>query len=112
MARIAHPRVGLLRSVILEVTTGNADALRGVQPLVPEVVGRFSAYIEREMAAGRIRRAHPVLTIQSLLGPVAFHLLTRPVAAPLFGLTEPVEEIAEQLANIVLHGLATDGGAR
>src|SRR5918999_1676038 len=104
MARTANLVVGLLRSVILEVTTGNADALRGVQPLVPEVVGRFSAYIEREMAAGRIRRAHPVLTIQSLLGPVAFHLLTRPVAAPLFGLTEPVEEIAGQLVDIVLHG--------
>jgi AcrR family transcriptional regulator len=111
---MAHraPRIGLLRSVILEVARGNVDALRGVQPLVPMVAGRLAAYLERQMAAGTIRRAHPILAIQSLLGPVAFHLLTRPVAERLFGMTTPVEDVAEQLANIVLHGLAQAGDAR
>jgi AcrR family transcriptional regulator len=106
MALAAHPRIGLLRGMILEVASGGADALEGIQPIIPDAVAQLVAYLERQMAAGRLRRTHPVLAIQSLLGPVVFHLLTRPVAERMLGVTISVETAAEQVADIVLHGLA------
>jgi AcrR family transcriptional regulator len=106
MARVAFPRIGLLRSVMADVATAHPDAMEGVLPIIPEVVGRLGAYLERHMAAGTLRGAHPVLAIQALLGPVAFHLLTRPVAERVFGMTASVEEVAAEFARITLSGLA------
>jgi AcrR family transcriptional regulator len=106
MARAAHPRIGLLRGMILEISTGGADAIEGVQPIIPDVIARLVTYLEIQMAAGRLRRTHPLLAIQTILGPVVFHLLTRPVAEQVLGVTLDVEEAADQVADIVLHGLA------
>jgi AcrR family transcriptional regulator len=111
MARVAHPRVGLLRAVIGEVATSNPDALAGAGVPIPEVAGRLGAYLQGQMEAGTIRRAHPVLAIQAVLGPVAFHILTRPIAERAFGVTAPVEDVAAEFARIALLGLATADAA-
>jgi AcrR family transcriptional regulator len=111
IARAAHPRLGLLRGMILEVSTGGADALEGVQPIIPEIIAHLVRYLEAQMAAGRMRRAHPLLVIQSVLGPVVFHLLTRRVAERVLGISIPVEEAANQMADIVLRGLTTQEAA-
>jgi AcrR family transcriptional regulator len=111
MARAAYPRIGLLRGMILEVSAGSAEALEGIQPIIPDMLARLGAYLERQMAAGRLRRTDPLLAIQSLLGPVIFHLLTRRAAERVLGVAIPVEVMAEQLADIVLHGLATSEAA-
>jgi AcrR family transcriptional regulator len=106
MARVAHPRVGLLRSLIGEVATANPQALAGVEPMLPEVVGRLKAYVERQMAVGTIRSSHSILVIQAVLGPVAFHLLTRPITERFFGITASVEDVAAEFARMTLRGLA------
>jgi AcrR family transcriptional regulator len=111
IVRAAYPRIGLLRGMILEVAAGGPDAVEGVQPMVPEVVGRLVAYLHAQMAAGRLRPAHPLLAIQSLFGPVAFHLLTRPVAERVLGVTIDIDTVADELADIVLHGLAAPEAA-
>jgi AcrR family transcriptional regulator len=107
MALAAYPRIGLLRGMILEVASGGSDALEGVQPVIPDVIARLAGYLEAQMAAGRLRRAHPLLAIQSMLGPVVFHVLTRPVAERVLGISIGLEEAADQVADIVLRGLAT-----
>jgi AcrR family transcriptional regulator len=109
MARVGYPRIGLLRAVMGDVATANPDAVAGAEPMLPEVVGRLGGYLERQMAAGRIHRSHPILAIQLLLGPVAFHLLTRPLAERFFGLTTSVEEVAAEFARMALRGLAAHG---
>jgi AcrR family transcriptional regulator len=109
MARVGYPRVGLLRSVMGEVAAANPDAVAGAERMVPGVVGRLAGYLERQMAAGTIRRSHPILAIQALLGPVAFHLLTRPLAERFFGMAESVEDVAAEFARMTLRGLAADG---
>jgi AcrR family transcriptional regulator len=111
MARAAYPRIGLLRGMILEVSAGTAEALEGIQPIIPDMLARLGAYLERQMAAGRLRRMDSLLAIQSLLGPVVFHLLTRRAAERVLGVAIPVEAVAEQLADIVLHGLAASKAA-
>jgi AcrR family transcriptional regulator len=111
MAHAAHPRIGLLRGMILEVSAGTAEAMEGIQPIIPDMLARLGAYLERQMVAGRLRRADPLLAIQSLLGPVVFHLLTRRAAERVLGVAMPVEDVAEQLADIVLLGLAASEAA-
>jgi AcrR family transcriptional regulator len=108
MARAAYPRIGLLRGMILEVSAGSAVALEGIQPIIPDMLARLGAYLQRQMAAGRLRQTDPLLAIQSLLGPVVFHLLTRRAAEGVLGVAIPVEAVAEQLADIVLRGLASE----
>jgi AcrR family transcriptional regulator len=111
MVRAAHPRIGLLRGLILEVSAGSAEALEGIQPIIPDMLARLGVYLERQMAVGRLRRTDPLLAIQSLLGPVVFHLLTRRAAERVLGVATPIEDVAEQLADIVLRGLATTEAA-
>jgi hypothetical protein len=48
---------------------------------------------------------HPLLALQALLGPIAFHLLTRPVAEQVAGLEVDPETAAEALAAAVLEGM-------
>jgi AcrR family transcriptional regulator len=111
IVRAAYPRIGLLRGMILEVSAGTAEALQGIQPIIPEMLARLGAYLEGQMAAGRLRRTDPLLAIQSLLGPVVFHLLTRRAAERVLGVAVPVEVVAEELADIVLRGLAANEAA-
>jgi AcrR family transcriptional regulator len=111
MARVAYPRIGLLRGMILEVSVGTEEALAGIQPIIPDMLARLGGYLERQMATGRLRRMDPLLAIQSLLGPVIFHLLTRTAAERVLGVATPVEVVAEQLADIARRGLAASEAA-
>ena len=105
IARIGHPRIGILRTLILEASTANAEAVEGARSLLPEVISRYLTYVTRQMDAGHMRRMHPVLAMQCLIGPVAFHLLSRPVAERLVDVTMPVEEAAEEIGRAALGGL-------
>jgi AcrR family transcriptional regulator len=60
----------------------------------PRVIGTIGAWLTDEMRAGRIRRLPLPLLAQLLMGPLAFHMLTRPALAPLFGPSFPTVEQA------------------
>lgn len=60
----------------------------------PRILGSFGAWLNEEMRAGRIKKLPLPLVAQLLLGPMAIHLLTRPVFAPLFGPSFPTAEQA------------------
>jgi AcrR family transcriptional regulator len=69
----------------------------------PRVLGTVGAWLSDEMGAGRIRRLPLPLVAQLLLGPMAFHMLTRPALAPLFGPSFPtVEQAADVFAEAFL----------
>lgn len=106
MAVDGYPRLGILRHLILEASTGDPDALSGLQPLLDQVVGRLAAYMAAQMGAGRLRPMHPLLALQAVIGPIAFHLLTRAVTERMMGMRIPVGDVAEELVRGTLSGLA------
>ncbi len=110
-AEVAAPRVGIVRSLLLEVTTGSADALAGADPRIAHVIGALAEYLGREMGAGRLRPMHPVLAAQALIGPIILHLLTRPEAEHLGALQVPLDAAVETLTAAMLHGLAAPAAA-
>jgi AcrR family transcriptional regulator len=104
-AEVAAPRVGIIRSLLLEVTSGSPDALAGADPRIAQMVEALAAYLGREMAAGRLRRMHPVIAVQALIGPIILHLLTRPEAEHLGALVMPLDDAVDALTATMLHGL-------
>jgi hypothetical protein len=57
------------------------------------------------MAAGTIRPMHPVLAVQAILGPIAFHLLSRPIAERVIGFDMPISDVVDELTTSILRGL-------
>jgi AcrR family transcriptional regulator len=105
IVRSVLPRLGVVRAVLMETTSGEARNLPGVRPVLRRALGVLVAYLGEQMDAGRLRRMHPLLALQALLGPIAFHLLTRPVAEQVAGLEVDPETAAEALAAAVLEGM-------
>jgi AcrR family transcriptional regulator len=104
-ATVALPRVGVMRGVLLEATAVSHDAVRGVQPFMLDALGSLSGYLARNMEAGFIRPMHPLLAVQAILGPVAFHLLSRPLAQQVLGFDKPIEEVIDELSASIVGGL-------
>jgi AcrR family transcriptional regulator len=103
---MAAPRFHIMRGVILEATAATPDAIEGLQPLMPEWIGAIGSYLARQMEAGRIRRMHPFLAVQAVLGPLFLHLMTRPIAERIVGFEMPIDEVADQLSAAILEGMA------
>jgi hypothetical protein len=109
-------RVGMIRTLFFEVTSFAPDAREGADYLITSGVGRLVVYIGRQMADGRLRPMHPVLALQSFVGPLFFHLLTRQVAEQAVGFDVPLEDAANELAAAWLRAMRPnadpDAGAR
>jgi AcrR family transcriptional regulator len=106
-ATIGARRTAIMRSVLLEASAVTPDAIRGVQPFMPDAIRSLAGYMARQMDAGRVRRMHPVVAVQALVGPIFVHLLTRPIAERLIGFDLPIDEAVDQLTASILHGLTT-----
>jgi AcrR family transcriptional regulator len=104
-ASIAAANVGVLRAIFFEVTTGSPDALEGARRPVGGMIRTLGGYLERQMAAGRLRQMHPTLAVESLLAPLLFYVLTGPYAARVAGLDAPFEAAVDQLVDVTLRGL-------
>lgn len=105
LAAVGAERIGIMRGILLEASAVTPDAMTGVQPFMPDVVRALAGYMAREMDAGRIRRMHPVLAVQAVLGPIFVHLLTRPIAARLVAFDLPLDAAVDQLTESILGGL-------
>jgi AcrR family transcriptional regulator len=108
----AGERLGLMRAVFLEVTSGSELALAGLRPLLSATLGLLTEYLAEQMAAGRVRQMHPLLALQAFIGPIFFHLLTRPAVGRVAPLPMPPAQAVEQLVSVAIAGLAPapDGG--
>jgi len=67
--------------------------------------GTFAQYLAGQMAAGRLRRMHPMLAVQSLVGGLMFHMLAGPVLSQVTVDVPAGEEVALEFANIWLRGM-------
>jgi hypothetical protein len=55
---------------------------------------------------------HPLLALQSFVGPIFFHLVTKPVAERVLGMNFDGEKAVVELAEMWLRGMETEGSQR
>jgi hypothetical protein len=92
-------RTGIVRTLLFEVTSMTDDTQEAFRETGLRAFGVLAAYLAQHMEAGRIRRMHPVLAVQSLIGPVLLHLLARPVLDQLIAGAPSGEMAATELAQ-------------
>jgi AcrR family transcriptional regulator len=100
-------RVGMLRTLLFEVSGLGPDTEEAAREVVTRLVGMLAMYLTAQMAAGRLRVMHPLLALQSFIGPIFFHLMTRPVAQRVLGMELDGEEAVTELAQCWLRGMRT-----
>jgi hypothetical protein len=98
-------RTAVLLRMVFDMARGDPDTAEGVQRAMSRGLPDLIAYLDRQMAAGRLRRTHPVLALQLLAGPIVAHELTRPLAA-MIGFTPPRDQLAEEVACSWLRAMA------
>jgi AcrR family transcriptional regulator len=101
---VAGERLGLMRAIFHEVTSGG-PAVEGMGPLFEQTLGLLAQYIAGQMAAGRIRPMHPILALQAFVGPIFFHLMTRPTIERIVPLPMDHEAAVDELVAAALRGL-------
>ena len=102
------PRIGLLRAIFFEVGALSPDAEAAAQELGTAVFGSVGAYVMKQMQAGRLRMVHPILALQSFVGPIFFHVMTRPLAERVLGLNMEGEAVVTALAEGWLRSMKPD----
>lgn len=105
-------RTGLMRALFFEVSGLPAETEQVIAEAIGKVVGLMAQYVGGEMAAGRLRSVHPLLALQSFIGPVFFHILTRPLAEKVLHLEMDGEEAVTQLAEAWLRAMAPGNEGR
>jgi AcrR family transcriptional regulator len=105
VAHAIEPRIGIIRSLFFELTSGTEETLEGAAPTMRNLLADVGGYLARQMAAGRLRPMHPLLASQAFVGPLFMHLITRPVAKRLAGFDVPLDDAVAALVATTLEGL-------
>jgi AcrR family transcriptional regulator len=98
------PRFTLFRTIMLEAFQNPAMGAAMSRNVLGVVLPLVGGYLTRQMAAGRLRPMHPALAIQSLIGPLFMHLLTREMFASQFAVAPPIETVIAQIVGTFLCG--------
>ena len=101
-------RAGLVRALFFEVSGLRLETEEAASDAITRVVGLLVAYLVTQMAEGRLRRVHPLLALQSFIGPILFHILTRPLAERVLQLDIEGEAAVTQLAETWLRAMRTE----
>ena len=106
LAHAGEVRIGVLRSVLFEVSGGpgggNEEFLDEAYLNVQVVI----RYLERQMEAGRFRKVDPVLAMQAFLAPVMFHAVSRPVLEQYGLLNLSLDDAVQELTEGWLRAMA------
>ena len=104
-ARIAGPRIPILRSILLEISAGTPEAVEAARMAARPFIESLTHYLAAQAAKGAIRPIHPLLAAQSVVGQLVFHLLTAGFAPVVTGVTIDPDVAAQTFAQVALHGL-------
>lgn len=105
-------RVGLVRALFFEISGLTPETRDAAAAVITRVIGLLIAYLIAQTSAGRLRSMHPLLALQSFIGPVMFHILTRPLAERMLGLDIDGETAVTELAESWLRAMAPKEGSR
>jgi AcrR family transcriptional regulator len=109
--RPGENRIGFVRALLFEVSGMTPDTEEAARDLLTKVAATLAMYMVRQMEAGRLRRMHPLLAMQSFIGPIFFHLITRPVAERVLGMDFDGEQAVVELAETWLRAMAIKEGS-
>lgn len=107
---VAGERLGLMRAVFHEASLGSTEAIAGVRPVFERTIGALADYVAHQMALGRVRPMHPLLALQGFIGPIFFHLLTRPLVEDVVGFPMTTAEAVESLVAVSVAGMTPAAG--
>jgi AcrR family transcriptional regulator len=105
-------RIGLLRALLFEVSGLAPDTEEAAREVLVNLVGALGMYMATQMSEGRLRQMHPMLALQSFVGPIFFHLITRPVVERMVGLDIDGEQAVTELAQTWLRAMSTKEATR
>jgi Transcriptional regulator len=103
-------RLGMLRVLFFELSSLAPDTAEAAQDAIRTMVGSLAVYVMEHMRAGRLRQMPPVLALQSFVGPILFHLMTRPLAARMLGLDIDGDQAVTLLAENWLRAMKPEEG--
>lgn len=101
-------RTGLMRTLFSEATSLAPDAEEATREAIVNVVGTLAGYVLAQMSAGKLRQMHPLLAMQSFVGPIFFHLMTRRAAETVLGVRMDEEQAITELAQTWLRGMRSE----
>jgi AcrR family transcriptional regulator len=110
--RTVAGHTGIVRTLLLEVTSMTPEVSEAFGETGLRAFGTFAQYLAGQMAAGRLRRMHPMIALQSLVGGVAFHILAAPVMSQATVDVPTGEEVVLQFANVWLRGMRPEATTR
>lgn len=108
MAAAMEGRMGLLLRIVFELLEGDPDTTEGMARGLARGLPDLVRYLGRQMANRRLRPMHPVVAFQLLAGPIAAHMLTRPLAESLIALDTPPNEVVDQIVRAWLRAMAVE----
>src|SRR2546429_6016546 len=73
--RTVAGRSGIVRTLLLEVTSMTPELTHAFAETGLRAFAALAQDLAGQMAAGRLRRMHPMLAVQSLVGGLMFHML-------------------------------------
>jgi hypothetical protein len=76
-----------------------------MRPAFGSTLAVLGEYIQAQMALGRIKPMHPLLALQAFIGPIFFHLLSRPVLEKLTAIPMTSQEAVDDLVAVAIAGL-------
>jgi AcrR family transcriptional regulator len=103
--RTVSGRSGIVRTLLLEITAITPELTEAFAETGLRAFGTFAEYLAGQMAVGRLRRMHPMLAVQSLVGGLMFHVLAGPVMSQAAIDVPAGEEVALQFAQVWLRGM-------
>ena len=110
--RTVAGHTGLVRSLLLEITSMNPEFFGAFAETGLRAFGTFVRYLAGQMEAGRLRRMHPMIAVQSLVGGVMFHMLSAPVMSRAAVDVPSGEDVVLQFAQLWLRGMRPEATAR
>jgi TetR/AcrR family transcriptional regulator len=100
------PRLSLFRTIFIEAIQNPELSPVFVRNVLGVVIPIIGGYLARQVSAGHMRPMHPVLALQSLIGPLFFHLFTREMVASQFTALPPMETVIAHIVQTFLDGAA------
>jgi AcrR family transcriptional regulator len=101
--------LGVIRPLLFEAASLGPDVRETViEEIAPKLLGAFGGYLLRQMQEGRLRTMHPVLAMQSFMGPIIAHAMLRPVVNEALGAELDSEAAVREFAAIWVRGMQPD----
>jgi AcrR family transcriptional regulator len=110
--RTVAGHTGIVRTLLLEVTSMTPEVSQAFAETGLRAFGTFAQYLAGQMATGRLRRMHPMIAVQSLVGGVMFHILAAPVMSQAMVDVPAGEDVVLQFADVWLHGMRPEATTR